>query len=77
MAEEKTAAEVQQIEVKRSDACGMYQLVKREKKVEIAIGHSIVSDKFDTFEDAEAYIASKPYELIFTSMQALLDMRKK
>lgn len=46
---------------------GVFTLIK-EDDVKIAIKNQIVTDKrFTTFEEAEAYIESKPYELLLIS----------
>ena len=44
---------------------GVFTLVKQEDGVRIVIQNMLASDKvFKTYEDAEKYIKSKPYQLI-------------
>lgn len=51
----------------------IFHLVKDEQgKVNIIVGNYRVSQgKFDTFEQAENYIGTKPYELIFTTCNVM------
>lgn len=51
----------------------IFHLVKDEQgKVNILVGNYKVCRKtFDTFKQADEYIASKPYELIFTTCNIL------
>lgn len=51
----------------------IFHLVKdKNGKVNILVGNYKVSSKtFDTFEQADNYIGSKPYELIFTTCNVM------
>lgn len=43
----------------------LFTLVKQGEKVQIALGNFLISKKtFETFKDADAYIARKPYEIL-------------
>lgn len=57
----------------------IYHLVKDEQgKINILVGNYKVSRKtFDTFEQADEYIGSKPYELIFTTCNVLINTMLK
>lgn len=50
---------------KHSKTDELFNLVKQNGKVIICVGNNKVSRKqFKTFNDAEKYIASKPYEIL-------------
>lgn len=51
----------------------IFHLVKdKEGKINIIVGNYRVSQKkFDSFEQAEEYIGTKPYELIFTTCNVM------
>ena len=51
--------------IKKSKNTSMFMLAKEGDKVIIVMGNYKASEKtFDTFEQADEYIATKPYELI-------------
>lgn len=51
--------------IKKSKNTNMFMLAKEGDKVIIVMGNYKASEKtFDTFEQADEYIATKPYELI-------------
>lgn len=50
-----------------------FDLVNRDNKVIIVFGNSLVSHReFDTFDEAEAYLNTKPYEIIFATCCAIM-----
>lgn len=51
----------------------IFNLVKdKEGKIRITVGKFVVSNKkFDTFEQAEKYVNSKPWELIINTSQVV------
>lgn len=56
-------------EFKQSETDQIFGMVKIDEKVRITMGQNVISQKkFDTFEEAENYIASKPYELIYNGI---------
>lgn len=56
----------------------IFMLVKQSKKVIVTVGeYKVVNREFDTFEQAEQYIASKPYKLIFNTFQILMNYAEK
>ena len=60
-----TKKNVEQPQVKKAKTDSMFTLVKKDEKVKIAIGNYQVSKKeFDTFNQADQYLATKPYEIL-------------
>lgn len=56
----------------------LFNLVKKDEKVKICVGNYLASPKdFDNYEDAEKYIASKPYELIINVSCIFMDFNHK
>lgn len=57
------------MQVKQSKIEPVFNLVSEEgKNVKIVMGNNVVSEKtFDSENDADNYIQSKPYELIFNA----------
>lgn len=69
----KTKPEANGTTYKASEIEPIFGLAKINDKVKITLGENLISNKeFDTFEDAEKYIESKPYELILNSAVVLL-----
>lgn len=65
-------------EFKKSETDQIFGMVKIEEKVRVTMGQNVISTKeFDTFEEAENYIASKPYELFFNGMFILQNYAKE
>ena len=64
---------------KKSEVEELFNLVKdHENKVRICLGMTCVSlKKFNTFEDADKYIKTKPYELLINSMFAVIQFNKE
>lgn len=53
---------------KNSDVEPIFGLAKIDEKIKIVLGNNIVTSKeFESFEEAEKYIESKPYELIINT----------
>lgn len=64
--------------IKTSKHEDIYQLVKKDGKIIIVCGeYKAVNKVFDTFEQADNYIASKPYKLIFNTFQILQNYAKE
>lgn len=59
---------------KVSKKCNIYAVVKDDKgKLHICCGGFAATSKtFDTYEQAEKYIGTKPYELIYNTMFIML-----
>lgn len=69
---------VQQNQMKKSKNDDVFMLVKQDKKVIITVGEFKAHEReFDTFEQAEQFIASKPYKLIFNTFQILTHYAEK
>lgn len=66
LSEEKTTVNYRRIE--------MFDLIERNNEdIIIVFGNSIVSERaFKTFEEAEKYLNSKPYEIIFATTCAIV-----
>lgn len=64
---------------KQSKIDPLFNLVKDEQdKVNIVVGNYRVSRKtFDTFKQADEYIGTKPYELIFNTTCVLIEQNFK
>lgn len=64
---------------KRSETDEIFSLVtnKNGKIIIVAGNYQVVDEEFDTFEEAELYISSKPYKLIFNTFQIIQDYAKK
>lgn len=63
--------------VNQSKHCKVFNIVKRKEKYIITLNMFNVSEKeFDSVEDAENYIAEKPWELIFNALLAVIDVNK-
>lgn len=64
---------------KQSKIEPLFNLVKDEQdKVNIVVGNYRVCRKtFDTFKQAEQYIGSKPYELIFNTTCLIIENNNK
>lgn len=56
----------------------IFGIVKNDKKFIIVVGkYKAVKREFDTAEQAEQYIGTKPYELIFNTFQIMQDYAKE
>lgn len=67
-------------QVKKSKICDCFTMVKDQNgKVFIAVGEFKISNKsFDTFDQAERYIGTKPYEIIINLIGlAIYEKEKK
>lgn len=50
-----------------------FNIIEKDGEIFIVFGNSIVSNKrFKNFEEAENYINSKPYEIIFATTCAII-----
>ena len=65
----KARKQIKIMQVKQSKIEPVFNLVSEEgKNVKIVMGNNVVSNmSFDSEDDAENYIQSKPYELIFNA----------
>lgn len=62
----------QQNQMKKCKHDDLFMLVKQGKKVIITVGEFKAHEReFESFEQAEQFIASKPYKLIFNTFQIL------
>lgn len=67
-----------QNQMQKSKHDDVFLLVKQGKKVIITVGEFKAHDReFDTIEQAEQFIASKPYKLIFNTFQILSHYAEK
>jgi len=56
----------------------VFTLVKQNNGIIIVVGEFKVSEKtFSNFEEAEQYIATKPYKLIFNTFQIFMHYAKE
>ena len=63
--------------IKQSKQCQAFTLVKDKDGIKICVGNYLVSpEKFKTFNDAEQFIGTKPYDLIFASILTLIELKK-
>ena len=63
--------------VNESKHCKVFKIVKRKEKYIITLNMFNVSEKeFESVEDAENYIAEKPWELIFNALLAVEEVNK-
>lgn len=76
MAKQSEKAEMPKIKQSKTDE--IFTLVKSKNGVKIAIGNYQVSKNvFTSFEQAEKYIASKPYEILINVTCLFTEMRMK
>ena len=55
-----------------------FAIIKKDEKYIITIGRNVATDKkFKSLEEAENYIETKPYELIFTLVYTAMNMYKE
>lgn len=78
MAKEKVFGVKPKVEVKETsqvELYGMFTLVTRSKKTQIAVTNKIVSrEEFESVEAAKAYVDSKPWELIVNATLVVMDL---
>lgn len=56
----------------------IFAIVKDKEKFIICVGeYKAVNKEFETVKDAETYIGTKPYKLIFNTFQILQNYAKK
>lgn len=68
----------QELNFKLSKNSEIFGIVKNDKKFIIVVGqYKAVKKEFDTIGQAEQYIGTKPYELIFNTMQIMFDYAKE
>lgn len=64
---------------KKSETDEIFSLVtNKDGKIIIVAGNfQVVEETFENFEEAELYISSKPYKLIFNTFQIIQDYAKQ
>lgn len=68
----------EQAQVMETKQIDIFNIVKIEDKFKIVLGNAIISQReFKDIKDAEKYIKSKPYELIFNGAVYINELQRK
>lgn len=79
MAKKIKAEKANDLQFTKSNVDEIFNLVKKDEKVVITVGNYRVSKhEFNTFEEADEYIAKRPYDLIInlSSLAMHLELNK-